>query len=81
MELDFLNRYVFVIKNAKVKHEKVVFTVSTKEINLLPNPTGNLKLLTVIPQGTFLGMRFDIDVLGWPEDIDSAPAPMTAQRS
>ena len=60
MELDFYNRYVFVIKKAKVKHEKVVFTVSTKEINLV-NPTGNLNLLTVIPQGTFLGMRFDID--------------------
>jgi len=56
MELDFLNRYVFVIKKAKMQKGKVVFTVSTKEINLV-NPTGNLNLLTVIPQGTFLGMR------------------------
>jgi len=62
MELDFFNRYIFVIKKAKMQKGKVVFTVSTKEINLINlTPTDNLNLLTVIPQGTFLDMRFDIN--------------------
>jgi len=56
MELDQGNRFVFVLTNAKVKNDKVVFTVSVKEIDLIT--TSNL---TVIPRGTFLNVRFDID--------------------
>jgi hypothetical protein len=61
MELDFSNRYVFIINKAKIKNDKVVFTVSVKDINLV-NPTGNMNLLTEIPQGSFLNVRFDIDI-------------------
>lgn len=57
MELDIGNRFVFVLTNAKVKNDKVVFTVSVKEIDLV-NSTSNL---TIIPRGTFLNVRFDID--------------------
>jgi hypothetical protein len=60
MELDFSNRYVFIINKAKIKNDKVVFTVSVKDIDLV-NPTGNMNLLTEIPQGSFLNVRFDID--------------------
>lgn len=62
MELDFSNRYVFIINKAKIKNDKVVFTVSVKDINLV-NPTGNMNLLTEIPQGSFLNVRFDIDAI------------------
>jgi len=54
MELD-LSRFVFVITNAKVKHKKVVFTVSVKEIDHKTTP------LTQIPIGSFRNVRFDID--------------------
>lgn len=39
------------------KSDKVVFTVSVKDIDLV-NSTSNL---TIIPRGTFLNVRFDID--------------------
>ena len=57
MELDLSNRFVFVITNAKVKHKKVIFTVSVKEIDLVNKTT----LLTQIPVGSFRNVRFDID--------------------
>ena len=60
MELDFSNRYLFIINKAKIKNDKVVFTVSVKDIDLV-NTTGNMNLLTEIPQGSFLNVRFDID--------------------
>ncbi len=61
MELDFSNRFVFVINKAKVQKGKVVFSVSVKDIDLV-NPTGNMNLLTEIPIGSFLNVRFDIDI-------------------
>jgi hypothetical protein len=60
MELDFSNRYVFVITDAKIENDKVVFYVSTGPIDLV-NPTGDMKLLKKIPIGSFLNVRFDID--------------------
>jgi len=60
MELDFSNRFVFVINKAKVQKGKVVFIVSVKDIDLV-NPTGNMNLLTEIPIGSFINIRFDID--------------------
>jgi hypothetical protein len=57
MELDLSSRFVFVITNAKVKHKKVVFTVSVKEIDLVNKTTP----LTQIPVGSFRNVRFDID--------------------
>jgi len=53
------HRYVFVIKNAKVKKDgRIVFDVSTNEIKLHLNI--NKKLLR-LPEGYFKNARFDID--------------------
>ena len=60
IELDFSNRYVVVITDAKIKNDKVVFYVSTGPIDLV-NPTCNMRLLKKIPIGSFLNVRFDID--------------------
>ena len=60
IELDFSNRYVVVITDAKIENDKVVFYVSTNTIELV-NPTCNMKLLKKIPTGSFLNVRFDID--------------------
>ena len=51
--------YAIVIHNAYFdRHNRVVFTVSTKEIQLANNCS---KKLINIPSGTFKNMRFDID--------------------
>lgn len=63
MWLDFSNRFVFVINNAKVKNKKVVFIVSVKDISLI-NPLRNINLLTKIPIGSFMNVRFDINGKG-----------------
>ena len=60
IELDFSNRYVVVITDAKIENDKVVFYVSTGPIDLV-NPTCDMKLLKKIPIGSFLNVRFDID--------------------
>ena len=52
-------RYIFVIKNAKIKKNgKIVFDVSTDEINLQSNIS---KKLLRLPEGYFENARFDID--------------------
>jgi hypothetical protein len=70
IELDFSNRYVVVITDAKIENDKVVFYVSTSPIDLV-NPTCNMRLLKKIPIGSFLNVRFDIDV-----DVRSNPVWM-----
>ena len=60
IELDFSNRYVVVITDAKIQKGKVVFNVSTGPIDLV-NPTCDMRLLKKIPIGSFLNIRFDID--------------------
>lgn len=53
--------YAFVIHKAFFDtHDRIVFTVSTKEISLQNNTS---KKLIQIPCGKFNNMRFDID--GW----------------
>jgi hypothetical protein len=53
--------YAFVIHKAHLdRHDRVVFTVSTKEIQLANNCS---KKLINIPCGKFKNMRFDIDTL------------------
>ena len=52
-------QYAFVIRKAYFdSHDRIVFTVSTKEIQLANNCS---KKLTEIPCGKFCNMRFDID--------------------
>ena len=59
MELPNFSKYAFVINNVYFNsHKRLVFIVSTKEINLQNN---NLKKLTQIPSGKFKHVRFDID--------------------
>jgi hypothetical protein len=59
MEIDN-NKYVFVINNVVVKNGKVIFKVSTKDINY-----GNLSKLSKISKGHFKNVRFDIDSKTW----------------
>jgi hypothetical protein len=59
MELSNFSRYAFVINKAYFNsHKRLVFMVSTKEINIKNN---NLKKLTQIPSGKFKHVRFDVD--------------------
>ena len=59
METDDEASYAFVIHKAYLdRHDRVVFTVSTKEIQLATNCS---KKLIKIPCGKFKNMRFDID--------------------
>ena len=65
METEDEVAYAFVIHKAYFdRHDRVVFTVSTKEIQLANNCS---KDLIKIPCGKFTNMRFDID------DSDSCP--------
>lgn len=60
--LDVDNKYVCVLKKAKInKNNNIVFTVDTKSINLI-NPTSNTRLLTRLPEGEFINVNFDIAV-------------------
>jgi len=59
METEDEVSYAFVIHKAYLdRHDRVVFTVSTKEIQLANNCS---KKLIKIPCGKFTNMRFDID--------------------
>jgi hypothetical protein len=59
METEDEVSYAFVIHKAYFdRHDRVVFTVSTKEIQLANNCS---KKLIKIPCGKFTNMRFDID--------------------
>ena len=59
METEDEVSYAFVIHKAYLdRHDRVVFTVSTKEIQLANNCS---KKLINIPCGKFKNMRFDID--------------------
>jgi hypothetical protein len=61
MELPNFSKYAFVINNMYFNsHKRLVFIVSTKEINLQNNIS---KKLTQIPCGKFKHVRFDIDDL------------------
>ena len=65
MELPNFSKYAFVIRNVYFNsHKRLVFMVSTKEINIQNN---NLKKLTQIPCGKFKHVRFDVDPI---EDIN-----------
>ena len=65
METDDEASYAFVIHKAYLdSHDRVVFTVSTKEIQLADNCS---KKLINIPCGNVKNMRFDIDYI-WSED-------------
>jgi hypothetical protein len=76
METTSEEQYVFVIRKIHFNsHGRVVFTISTKEIQLSNNCS---KKLIQIPCGKFYNMRFDIDFI---EDysvyIDSVPQGTT----
>ena len=59
METADEEQYAFVIRKAYFdSHDRIVFTVSTKEIQLANNVS---KKLIQIPCGKFYNMRFDID--------------------
>ena len=59
MELSNFSRYAFVINKAYFNsHKRLVFMVSTKEINI---QNISLKKLTQIPSGKFKHVRFDVD--------------------
>jgi hypothetical protein len=59
MELPNFSKYAFVINNVYFNsHKRLVFIVSTKEINLQNNTS---KKLTQIPSGKIKHVRFDID--------------------
>jgi hypothetical protein len=61
MELSNFSKYAFVINNTYFNsHKRLVFIVSTKEINIQNH---SLKKLTQIPCGKFKHVRFDIDKL------------------
>ena len=65
MELPNFHRYAFVINNMYFNsHKRLVFMISTKEINLQNNIS---KKLTQIPCGKFRHVRFDIDDLRFGE--------------
>lgn len=54
--------YAFAIRKAFFdSHDRIVFTVSTKEISLQKNSS---KKLIQIPCGKFVNVRFDIDDIG-----------------
>jgi hypothetical protein len=60
MEIDY-KKHVFVIKKAKINtNDKVVFYISTKEIQL-DNKSEKMKKLKKIPLGKHRNVRFDID--------------------
>ena len=64
MELPNFSKYAFVINNMYFNsHKRLVFIVSTKEINIQNH---SLKKLTQIPCGKFKHVRFDVDPI---EDI------------
>ena len=77
METDDEASYAFVIHKAYLdRHDRVVFTVSTKEIQLATNCS---KKLIKIPCGKFKNMRFDIDANGDScADICSVAGPFVA---
>ena len=61
METGDAEQYAFVIRKAYFdSHDRIVFTISTKEIQLSNNCS---KKLIQIPLGKFNNMRFDIDEL------------------
>ena len=61
MELPNFCKYAFVINKAYFNsHKRLVYIVSTKEINIQNN---SLKKLTQIPCGKYKHVRFDIDTL------------------
>ena len=61
MELPNFNKYAFVINNVYFNsHKRLVFMISTKEINLQNTSS---KKLTQIPCGKFKHVRFDVDPL------------------
>ena len=65
--------YAFVIHKAFFdSHDRIVFTVSTKEISLQNNTS---KKLIQIPCGKFDNMRFDIDDAMWNAFIDMLKRP------
>jgi hypothetical protein len=53
-------KYVFVIYNTIIKKGKVIFKISTKDINY-----GKLNKLSKINKGQFKNVRFDIDGKTW----------------
>ena len=60
MEIGY-KKYIFVIKKAEInKNDKVVFYISTKEIQL-DNKSDKMKKLKKIPKGEYKNVRFDID--------------------
>ena len=66
-------KHVFVINNAEVKDDRVVFHVSSKDID--PNSTNKVvKKLKKIPTGEFHNARFDID----PIDPSTVKKPNSA---
>jgi len=65
------DQYAFVIRKAYFdSHDRIVFTISTKEIQLSNNCS---KKLIQIPLGKFNSVRFDIDSF-WNDFIDEVPA-------
>ena len=61
MELPNFSKYAFVINNVYFNsHKRLVFMISTKEINLQNTSS---KKLTQIPCGKFKHVRFDVDAL------------------
>jgi hypothetical protein len=57
-------RHIFVINDAKIKNGKVVFYVSSKDIDIefdSKNTNSRIKKLKKIPTGLFHHARFDID--------------------
>ena len=57
-------RHIFVINDAKIKNGKVVFYVSSKDIDIefdSKNTNSRIKKLKKIPTGPFHHARFDID--------------------
>jgi len=68
MELPNFHKHAFVIHNVYFNsHKRLVFMVSTKEINLQNN---SLKKLTQIPSGKIKHVRFDIDNYSYTTDYD-----------
>jgi hypothetical protein len=71
METEDDGNYAFVMHKAYINSsDRVVFTVSTKEISLQNNTS---KKLIQLPHGKFNNMRFDIDFWGVSRWIDAAP--------
>lgn len=67
--------YAFVIHKAFFdSHDRIVFTVSTKEISLQNNTS---KKLIQIPCGKFVNMRFDIDDEWWDAFWNMVKRPFT----